>query len=85
MRDVCRTCGAPVIWLHTLSGREMPLDAEPVADGNLVIVNTGQSRYVVPAPKQAPEPDLFRAPELRYRSHFATCPHAKQHRRKRDG
>jgi hypothetical protein len=48
----------------------MPLDADPVPDGNVIVV-MGVA-YVVERP---PGPG-----EVRYRSHFATCPNADHHR-----
>jgi hypothetical protein len=71
---VCNSCGSPVIWVHTGSGRLMPVDAEPVAGGN-VEVTDGRAKVWGTAhawPTDAP----------RYRSHFATCPHASSWRRK---
>lgn len=28
-RKLCRSCGAPVIWVRTINGKAQPLDAEP--------------------------------------------------------
>ena len=35
--NTCRSCGAPILWRETHAGRRMPIDPEPVADGNVVI------------------------------------------------
>jgi hypothetical protein len=68
----CRSCGAEILWAATEKGRRIPLDAKP------------EKRFVT-----APcDPDAAGASELHVRvedtyvSHFATCPHADQHRRK---
>ncbi len=70
----CYSCGAMMIWLRTINGARIPLDAEPTADGNAVI-RDGVVRFV----SQTFQPDPG---ERRYKSHFATCPYANQHRRK---
>lgn len=28
-RSACRSCGAPIVWVVTESGKRMPLDAKP--------------------------------------------------------
>ena len=65
---VCKSCGAPVRWVVTANGRNMPLDRAPVrafrivtgVDGREVAEHAG---------------DLFQ-------SHFSTCPDAATHRRR---
>lgn len=70
----CRTCGAPVRWVKTASGRAMPLDAEPVERGN-VVLRDGRAVYVSKGnPAEQNEP--------RYVSHFATCPQSRDWRRR---
>ncbi len=73
----CRSCDAEILWGTTAGGASMPLDAEPVADGNCVVDAEGK---IVVLKK-----DLFEQPVegLRYKSHFATCVNAASHRRKR--
>jgi hypothetical protein len=73
----CRSCGEEVVWTKTAKGKNMPVDAQPVEDGNLILSRgedgTLRSVYVrAGATDQAGEP--------RYTSHFATCVHANQHR-----
>lgn len=66
----CRSCGAPIVWAKTAAGKAMPLDAASV----LVMVPrapTGTADEVVV--------DAVRG----HLSHFATCPHAAQHRKDR--
>jgi hypothetical protein len=67
---VCRTCGAPIAWVHTRTGMSMPVDPEPVLGGNLVIDVGLVATYVEPAPGQR-----------LHVSHLATCPDATTHRR----
>lgn len=88
--SACRSCGAAIWWGITAAGKAMPIDVEPTADGN--VVRTGQmlpSRngdYLPEVEVRAVEPQPFDAPEdnaPRFTSHFATCPHADEHRRAR--
>jgi hypothetical protein len=67
----CRSCGAKIFWYYTASGKLMPVDAEPCADGNLAINYDGTVMVVGSGSGRQP----------RYRSHFATCPNAARHRR----
>lgn len=93
----CRSCKQPIRWAITeKNARRIPLDLEPADDGN--IVETGATdpstgapivRYLkksegVTWPTMAlvlggQEPE----PQARYVSHFATCPNADQHRKKK--
>lgn len=67
----CSTCGAPVHWGVTASGRRMPLDPGPDEGGDLVLED---GRFVAFEP-------LLHGDVPRYVSHFATCPDAEQHRK----
>ena len=75
----CRTCRAEIVWAQTENGQRIPLDAAPY-DGDsprglFVFRRHLNSVYVVAA-----TPDAFAGEQL-YRSHFATCPDAADHRR----
>jgi hypothetical protein len=84
----CRSCGAAVVWVVTEpAGRRMPLDAEPAPDGTVVITDRmGGLAWVL---TRAELDELAAAEENtppegltpRYRSHFATCPEARQWRK----
>lgn len=81
MTTDCRSCHAPILWAVTGKGSSMPVDPDPVPDGNLELLDTRpgmQPRVVVVDPQQ---PTLDERP--RYVSHFVTCPNADQHRRTR--
>jgi hypothetical protein len=73
----CRSCNAPVLWVRTTSGALMPLDAEPVENGNIALIDgVAHTR----------RGDLFEEmlPDgPRYQSHFASCPNAAKHRKKK--
>ena len=67
MAEACRSCGASIVWAVTGAARKpIPLDAEPVADGNIELVDgyakTWGSSHTWPAGAQ------------RYQSHFARLP-----------
>lgn len=73
MSDNCRSCGKTIWWATTKTGKAMPLDG-PDPGGNV---------WVLPPPDlQVVDADTPGA--VRARSHFATCPHADTHRRKKD-
>ena len=68
----CSTCSAPVIWARTLKGSRNIFDAEPVDDGEWSIIDgiaIHARRDGMPT----------------YRPHWATCPQADQHRKKKPG
>ena len=76
--STCNSCGAPVEWYKTESGKSMPIDFAPDPAGNLILVGGPDARLHMLAADETPPPDTNR-----YRSHFATCPHAAEHRRRR--
>lgn len=69
----CNSCGAKIFFAKTPAGKEMPIDLEPSIEGNIDL-SSGEAVVV----KRS---DFFPVAPL-YISHFATCPHAGQHRRK---
>jgi hypothetical protein len=80
---LCRSCNQPVIWaVNNVTKRRAPIDAVPVADGNIVFTHEpgqgGDPEYRIPSRQEL---DVFATmPDVaRYTNHFATCPHAKQH------
>ncbi len=58
----------------------MPLDFTPVADGD-IFVNTVDNTAVVVAKDDR---DAVAGVTMLYKSHFATCPNAKQHRKPKE-
>ena len=70
--SACRSCGAPIEWATwAAGGKAVPLDRDPAPDGNLVLIN-GHVRHFM-----AEDERLARD---RRKSHFATCPDAKDWR-----
>jgi hypothetical protein len=77
--SACRSCDAPVLWARTEKGRRIPLDPEPVENGNIVLRERHEAIPLALAIPPAAFPD-----EDRYVSHFRTCPFgARRHRRPR--
>lgn len=72
----CRACSAPIRFAkHVSTGKAHPVDDKPSQDGNLVLFHEGGVLMVrhakLPADQMRP----------RHKSHFATCPKAKDFRR----
>lgn len=67
----CRSCGAPIQWAKTPSGKMMPVNRAQATDGNLNVIRTSDGLTVQPAEKGTGNAV----------SHYATCPNATQHRR----
>jgi len=77
----CQSCGKPIQWCVTAKGKRIPVDPDPVPDGNLVLVDD----HAEPAQptKALPVPADAGRGTPRYKSHLATCPNAAGHRRPR--
>jgi hypothetical protein len=78
MTEVCRSCKAPIRWAQTYAGHAMPIDVDPVADGNLRLEDRGSGLpRVVVVPPSVREPG-----ELLFVAHFRSCWAADWHRRR---
>jgi hypothetical protein len=72
----CKSCGASIIWCHTIQGKKMPVDANVSERGTFVLEErTEADPYAIFVGGKS----LHRWP--RYRSHFSTCPEADEHRK----
>jgi hypothetical protein len=67
-----------MIWRETEKGKRIPLDPEPVVDGNIRLNGT-RCHTLTELELSAANQDG----ELLYKSHFATCPDAAKHRKKK--
>lgn len=67
----CRSCQIPVIWADTVTGKKMPLERQ--SDGNIAIIRS----IAIVNP-----PDIDKH-AIRYVSHFAVCPQAELHRKRK--
>lgn len=80
----CKSCGAPLRWAKTGVGKRIPLDAEPVANGNIRLGLIGGIEYAIVLPPADIACCQVDGLPL-YVSHFATCPNSAQHRRRQPG
>lgn len=69
----CKSCGAKMMWAVTENGKRIPLDLDPVSNGNMILVH-GPDRSVVTAHYLKKDEETT---EDRYTSHFASCPQSK--------
>lgn len=80
----CSSCGASIIWTVTEAGKSSPVDAIPVAGGNLRLT---EQPYPLPPLTRVVGAgiDLFDDTDdgTRHLNHFATCPNAAEHRKPR--
>lgn len=89
MTATCGSCDAEIVWVHTTTGRTMPIDAVPVEDGNVVLTGrmtkSGSGSGVIrPEVRVDTQYTLdFGLGETRYVAHFTTCPQADEWRRTR--
>jgi hypothetical protein len=84
--SACRSCNAPVVWAITSkTGAAIPLDPNPIADGN--VVRIGTATRGAPLVLVLTDEELGRARKQGvvqlYRSHFASCPDADRWRHPR--
>jgi hypothetical protein len=77
----CGSCDAPIIWARTLTGRSMPVDAEP-SDSGTVLLELRQGFVRATVYDAVTALSLAPVRELRT-SHFATCPDADKWRKPR--
>lgn len=75
--DTCRSCRAPIMWVRTESGSNMPIDTAPVENGNVILSWDDDGRSVAVFIRKGETPP---AGKPRYVSHFATCPKSRTHR-----
>jgi hypothetical protein len=73
----CNHCHAPILWARTTAGRLMPVDAEPHAEGNVLLTSAG--RHLVAGVLGANQAAGARDRGQRlHRHHKLTCPHASR-------
>lgn len=71
--SICTGCGQPINWIKTDKGKWMPIDTEiTTSNGNdILYVDELTGFKKLPAGRKG------------YKSHFSTCPDAKNFRRKK--
>jgi len=74
----CRSCEATIVWCVNERGKRVPVDADPVAGGNMRIIHNP-----IPNVRLQPDIELFSDDDdgVRYVTHFMTCPHADEWRK----
>lgn len=82
--SVCKGCGAPIDWIKTTEGRNMPIDPEPV----FIIEGGGTDRFVtdegaVVLGRVARPDEESPALPVGFVPHWKTCPNAADFRRRR--
>lgn len=75
----CSSCGLAITWATTEAGRSMPVDRDASEDGNIIFHRTKPGLIRVLTKDQLLEP----ADRPRFKSHFATCPTANEHRNRK--
>jgi len=76
--STCKWCAAPIRWAFTSQDRHLPIDAHPVADGNLVLTMDDGGYAHVRALRRGEIP-----PQQLWIAHSVTCP-SRQAIRARD-
>lgn len=92
MATQCRTCRTPIVWMVLPSGSRHPFNAKPrlmtVGDGNgkgrayCVRTQSWVTGHIIPECEEAYARQAYTCTEV-FTSHFATCPQADQHRRRK--
>jgi hypothetical protein len=72
----CRSCKASILWAVTEKGRRIPLEPTKTTRGNMEQVGTQGDGTMIVAVGGKPE-------TFRWLSHFAVCPGADTHRKRR--
>lgn len=81
--SACRTCHSSIVWAQTTGGKRMPVDAAPSAGGTVVLAEQGPGLPPLAMVLHTEaERDTAPAASL-HTAHFATCPQANKHRRRR--
>lgn len=80
--SICRTCGNPIMWVETSTGKRMPVDLNPTVRGNITLQRAGGKVYATVHASTAAAQLATEDPDVKtFISHFTTCPHARMHRR----
>jgi hypothetical protein len=70
----CRDCGPRIRGVNATNDRWMPLDAEPIDDGR-VVIRGGEAVVLSDASREA----ALEVSETIWRAHFASCTRKRQH------
>jgi len=81
----CRSCGREIVWTLTEKGKKMPCDLTPTVDTKGAFFLFRRGGYVEAIACWSEHPSAVTARSRcnnLYPSHFSTCPHAGEHRRR---
>ena len=79
----CKSCDAEIVWIRTKAGKQMPCDAgyvpfwAKVKAKEKIVTDSGD---VISCLLDGDPEEMT---GVGHRSHFATCPFSKQHRRRK--
>lgn len=76
----CNACQKPMIWAVTRLGKDIPLNAQPDANGNIRLVDRGS---LGPLAEVLSVAQQFGRQGTLYTTHFTNCPRADRFRRQR--
>jgi hypothetical protein len=81
--SVCRSCGAPILWVRTTHARALPLNVDEDPEGIVTLRERAREadRFLGPLAVVHSVKNPPPAGVARYTSHFATCPNAARHRK----
>lgn len=71
--STCRHCGAAIAWASTEHGKPIPMDFEPVKDGEYIVTKRADGKSFL-AEKAGP----LMMPGKRFRDHRQTCANQRQ-------
>ena len=82
--STCRGCGSTIEWVRMKSGKAMPVDPEPVfvEEGGSQVFVTDEGDTITGGIAWPETPEEKARMTVAYVPHWATCPAARQFRRK---
>lgn len=80
----CKSCGALIVWTVTTKGKAMPCDVSGSVHGKFFLFRRADKIEAIHINADHPSAEVARQRgQQPHQSHFATCPHADQHRTRR--
>lgn len=78
--DACKSCKALIVWAETIHGKAIPIDAGAVPSGNIGLEQPNDPREP-PIAHVAPNIPADKCSQIRFVSHFVTCPQSREWRK----